>query len=50
MNKDIGFSYAIMKDSYAAGCGSLAIGGLFLVPLSLKYGRRPVYILSTAAQ
>ena len=50
VNEELGFSYAILNDSYAAGCGALAIGGLFLVPLSLKYGRRPIYILSTAIQ
>ncbi|KAJ6072388.1 hypothetical protein N7467_010473 [Penicillium canescens] len=50
VNLELGFSYAILNDSYAAGCGSLCIGGLFLVPFALKYGRRPIYIFSTAIQ
>ncbi|KIW33280.1 uncharacterized protein PV07_00140 [Cladophialophora immunda] len=50
MNLELGFSYDILNDSYAAGCGSLCIGGIFLLPFALKYGRRPVYILSLAVQ
>jgi MFS family permease len=44
------FTFAILNDSYAAGCGALCIGGIVLVPFSLKYGRRPVYILSLALE
>ena len=50
MNKQLGFSYAILNDSYAIGCGTLALGGLLLIPFALKYGRRPVYLMSTAVQ
>ncbi|KAJ5099393.1 hypothetical protein N7532_006394 [Penicillium argentinense] len=50
LNIELGFSYALLNDSYAAGCGSLAIGGVILIPFALKFGRRPVYILSTAIQ
>ncbi|KAJ5819221.1 hypothetical protein N7474_004812 [Penicillium riverlandense] len=50
VNQELGFSYAILNDSYAAGCAALSIGAIILVPFSLKYGRRPVYILSSAAQ
>lgn len=50
MNTELGFSFAILNDSYAAGCGALCIGAVILVPFALKFGRRPVYILSTAAQ
>ena len=50
VNRELGFSYAILNDSYAAGCGALAIGAIILVPFSLKLGRRPIYIFSTAAQ
>ncbi|CAG8110845.1 unnamed protein product [Penicillium salamii] len=50
LNLELGFSYALLTDSYAAGCGSLCIGGLFLVPFALKYGRRPIYVFSTAIQ
>ncbi|KAL3463495.1 major facilitator superfamily domain-containing protein [Aspergillus heterothallicus] len=50
MNLELGFSFGLLNDSYAAGCGALAIGGVILIPFALKFGRRPVYILSIAAQ
>lgn len=50
MNRELDFSYALLNDSYAAGCASLAIGAILLIPLALKFGRRPVYIFSTAVQ
>ncbi|KAJ9231286.1 hypothetical protein DTO169E5_8041 [Paecilomyces variotii] len=50
MNEQLGFSYDILNDSYAIGCGTLAIGAFLLIPFALKFGRRPVYILSTAVQ
>lgn len=50
MNLQLGFSYTILNDSYALGCGTLAFGAFLLIPFALKYGRRPIYILSTAAQ
>lgn len=50
MNTQLGFSYSLLNDSYAIGCGTLAIGAFILIPFALKYGRRPIYILSTLAQ
>ncbi|KAE8440904.1 hypothetical protein EG329_006325 [Mollisiaceae sp. DMI_Dod_QoI] len=50
MNVQLGFSYTILNDSYAIGCGTLAFGAFLLIPFALKYGRRPVYIVSTIAQ
>ncbi|EXJ81171.1 hypothetical protein A1O3_07461 [Capronia epimyces CBS 606.96] len=50
MNLDLGFSYEILNDSYAAGCGALCVGGVLFLPFALKYGRRPVYILSLLIQ
>lgn len=50
LNLELGFSFALLNDSYAAGCGALAIGGVILIPFALKFGRRPVYVLSTAIQ
>lgn len=43
MNVQLGFSYAILNDSYAIGCGTLAFGAFLLIPFALKYGRRPIY-------
>ncbi|KNG80799.1 hypothetical protein ANOM_010313 [Aspergillus nomiae NRRL 13137] len=50
LNEELGFSFELLNDSYAAGCGSLCIGGVILIPFALKYGRRPVYVFSTIAQ
>lgn len=50
MNEQLGFSYTILNDSYALGSGTLAIGAFLLIPFALKYGRRPIYIVSTAVQ
>lgn len=50
MSLDLGFSYDILNDSYAAGCGALCVGGIFLLPFAVKYGRRPLYVLSLAVQ
>lgn len=50
MNLELGFSFTILNDSYAAGLGGLCVGGLFLLPFALKYGRRPVYVLSLAIE
>lgn len=50
MNEQLGFSYTILNDSYAVGSGSLALGAFLLIPFALKFGRRPIYIISTMVQ
>ncbi|KPM46327.1 hypothetical protein AK830_g218 [Neonectria ditissima] len=50
MHDQLGFSYEILNDSYAAGCASLAVGSLLLIPFALKFGRRPLYLFSTVLQ
>ncbi|KAJ5709240.1 major facilitator superfamily domain-containing protein [Penicillium malachiteum] len=50
INIELGFSYTILDDSYAVGCGTLCIGAFFMIPFALAFGRRPVYLVSTAAQ
>ena len=50
MNLELGFSYDILNDSYAAGFGALCLGSVLLLPFALKYGRRPVYVFSLALQ
>lgn len=50
VNAELRFSFALLNDSYAAGCGALCIGAVILVPFALKFGRRPVYVFSTAVQ
>lgn len=50
MHDQLGFSYEILNDSYAAGCAALALGSLLLIPFALKFGRRPLYLFSTVLQ
>ncbi|KAF7544101.1 hypothetical protein G7Z17_g10219 [Cylindrodendrum hubeiense] len=50
MHEELGYSYEVLNDSYAAGCAALAIGSLILIPFALKFGRRPVYLFSTVLQ
>lgn len=50
LNTQLGFSYGILDDSYAAGTASLMVGGVILIPFALKFGRRFVYTFSLAIQ
>ncbi|KAK5149972.1 hypothetical protein LTS14_010444 [Recurvomyces mirabilis] len=49
MNEELGISFTNLSYSFAANCAGLAVGCFLLVPLSIKIGRRPVYIISTLA-
>ncbi|KAH8703777.1 major facilitator superfamily domain-containing protein [Talaromyces proteolyticus] len=46
MHDELGFSWDILFDSYAIGCGFLGIGAVLLTPFALKFGRRSLYLLS----
>ena len=46
-NTDLGISYGNLSNSYATNTASLAVGGVILIPLTLKYGRRPMYLATT---
>ncbi|OCK77932.1 MFS general substrate transporter [Lepidopterella palustris CBS 459.81] len=48
LNEDLGISYDDLNNSFAANTAGLALGGVIFIPFALKYGRRPVYIVSTA--
>lgn len=50
MHKELGYSYEILNDSYAASVAALGVGSLILIPFALKYGRRPLYLFSTICQ
>jgi MFS family permease len=49
MGDELDFSDATLTDTWAIGCATLAVGSVCLIPFALKYGLRPVYVLSTAA-
>ena len=42
MNRELGFSYSLLNDSYAAGSATLCVGALMFIPVALKFGRRLV--------
>ncbi|KAJ5586842.1 uncharacterized protein N7459_002607 [Penicillium hispanicum] len=50
METELGFSVDILNAGAAVNYGGLAIGCFFFIPLVHKYGRRPVYIFSSALQ
>ncbi|KAF4991114.1 hypothetical protein FDECE_14156 [Fusarium decemcellulare] len=50
MQKELGFSDAQLNNSYAIGCAFLGIGAVLLIPFALKFGRRPLYLISTILQ
>ncbi|KAM0543474.1 hypothetical protein ACHAPJ_012272 [Fusarium lateritium] len=47
MHEELGYSDETLNNSYASGCASLAVGACVLIPIALKYGRRPIYIFSS---
>jgi MFS family permease len=50
MNLELGFSFEALNNSYATGSATLAVGALIFIPFALKYGRRPIYLLSLLCQ
>ena len=46
INEELGISFKDLNDAYATSQGTLALGCIIFVPFGLKYGRRPVYILT----
>ena len=39
-------SYAILNDGYATNMATLSVGCIIFVPIALRIGRRPVYIVT----
>lgn len=50
VNAELGVSFSDLNNAYAANTAGLAVGCVLFIPFALKYGRRPVYLLSTATQ
>lgn len=47
---ELGFSVDLMNGAAAVNYAALAVGCIFFVPLVHKFGRRPLYLFSTAIQ
>jgi MFS family permease len=48
--QELHLSYQILNDASAANFAGLAFGCVLFIPLAHKYGRRPLYILSSVVQ
>lgn len=44
--KRLGISYPKLNDQYAVNTAALGIGSIILIPLALKFGRRPIYLFT----
>jgi len=47
---ELGFTIGLLNAGAATNYAGLAIGCIFFIPLVHKYGRRPLYLFSTAVQ
>lgn len=47
---ELGFTVDLLNSGAATNYAGLAIGCIFFIPLVHKYGRRPLYLFSTAVQ
>ncbi|KAL4777261.1 major facilitator superfamily domain-containing protein [Aspergillus nidulans var. acristatus] len=50
LNAELGISWSNLNNSFAVNLAGLAIGCILVVPFAIKYGRRSIYILSSAVQ
>lgn len=49
MSPELGLSFEQLNNTQSAQLAGLAMGCVFFIPLTKKYGRRSTYVLSTAA-
>jgi MFS family permease len=49
MEEEMGLTVTELTNAQSAQLAGLAVGCLLFIPFSVKYGRRPAYIISTAA-
>jgi MFS family permease len=47
MSTQLGFSYDTLNDSYGVSAATLSIGCIIFTPFAMRYGRRPVYIVTS---
>ncbi|VUC33661.1 unnamed protein product [Clonostachys rosea] len=46
LNEELGMSYDALNNGYAANMAGLAIGCIIFIPIALRIGRRPVYLIT----
>jgi MFS family permease len=47
LNTELGFSFDELNNGFALGIGGLGIGCPLFVPIAVKFGKRPVYLVAT---
>ncbi|KAK4944136.1 hypothetical protein LTR10_016469 [Elasticomyces elasticus] len=45
-NEELGMSYAVLNDGYATNMATLSVGCIIFVPIALRLGRRPIYLIT----
>ncbi|KAH6952200.1 major facilitator superfamily domain-containing protein [Fusarium avenaceum] len=45
-NEELGMSYDALNNGYAANMAGLAIGCIIFIPIALRIGRRPIYLIT----
>jgi len=45
-NEELGMSYDVLNDGYATNMATLSVGCIIFVPIALRIGRRPIYIVT----
>ncbi|KAF4336859.1 HOL1 substrate-H+ antiporter [Fusarium beomiforme] len=45
-NEELGFSFDAMNNGYAANMAGLCVGCIIFIPIALRIGRRPVYLIT----
>lgn len=46
LNTELNISFAVLTGSFGLCCAGLAVGCVLFIPFALKFGRRPVYLVS----
>lgn len=49
MSPELGLSFERLNNAQSANSAGLAMGCIFFIPITKKYGRRSTYVVSTAA-
>lgn len=47
MNLELAFSYTTLNNSYGVSAATLSIGCIIFTPFAMRFGRRPVYIVTS---
>jgi MFS family permease len=50
MMEELSFTIELLNNGYATGSAALAVGALIFIPFALKFGRRPIYLISLIGQ